>query len=175
LAAYLDKIFSIISTPGTGAKTVNGNGSVFFYGIGGSHNNIDFEIAAEQVYYITGGRYELGKKFIVVRDGVEDPIITVTGCQVTDYDSPDGNVIHMGRPGSLTLDGCRMIAKGGDFSNMITLGGERGLGRLIVRGGSYTSPKPFYKIVKNTWQVNIQGVGKLNGPYATEFFENEPH
>jgi hypothetical protein len=172
--AYLDKIFSNASTPGTGAKTENGNGSVFFYGLGGSHNNIDFEFHAEQVYYITGGRFEVGKKFLVVRDGVEDPIITVTGCEVEDYTSADGNLIHMGRPGSLTLDGCRMIAKGGDFTNMITLGGERGLGRLIVRGGSYTSPKPFYKIVKGTWQVNIQSVGKLNGPYATEFFENEP-
>ena len=171
--AFLDKIYSNYSTPGTGATYENGNGSVFFYGLGGSHNNIDFEIAAEQIYYITGGRFEVGKKFLVVRDGVEDPIVTVTGVEVDAYSSPDGNLIHMGRPGSLTLDGCRMMAKEGDFSNMITLGGERGLGRLFVRAGSYTSPKPFYKIVKGTWQVNIQGVGKLNGVYATEYFDNE--
>lgn len=171
--AYLDKIYSNAATPGTGSTYENGNGSVFFYGLGGSHNNIDFEIHAEQVYYITGGRFEVGKKFLVVRDGVEDPIVTVTGVEVDDYAPADGNLIHMGRPGSLTLDGCRMMAKGGEFSNMITLGGERGLGRLIVRAGSYTSPKPFYKIVKGTWQVNIQGVGKLNGVYATEYFDNE--
>jgi len=172
--AYLDKIFSNASQPGTGATTENGNGSVSFFGLGGSHNNIDFEFHAEQTYLISGGRFEVGKKFIVVKDGVEDPIITVTGAEVEDYAPTDGNLIYMGRPASLTLDGCRMIAKSGDFSNMITLAGERGLGRLLVRGGSYTAPKPFYKITKGTWQVDIQSVGKLNGPYATEFFDNEP-
>ena len=136
---------------------------------------VHFEIHAEQTYLISGGRYETGHKFIVVKDDVSDAIITVTGVEVEDYAPADGNLIYMGRPASLTLDGCRMIAKGGvDFSNMITLAGERGLGRLLVRGGSYTAPKPFYKIVKGTWQVDIQSVGKLNGPYATEFFDNEP-
>jgi hypothetical protein len=173
--AYLDKVFSNLSQTGTGAKTENGNGSAFFYGLGGSHNNIDFEIAAEQVYYIAGGRFEVGKKFLVVPHGVEDPVITITGVEINDYDPEDGNLISMGRPGSLTLDGCRMYGKnGGDFTNMITLGGERGVGRLLVRGGSYASPKPFYKILTGTWQVNIQSVGKLEGPYATSYFDNEP-
>jgi len=172
--AYLDKIYSNSSQTGTGATSTNGNGAVSFFGLGGSHNNIDFEIDAEQTYLISGGRFEVGNKFLVVKDDVSDAIITVTGVEVEDYLPADGNLIHMGRPASLTLDGCRMIAKGGDFSKMITLAGERGLGRLFVRGGSYSSPKPFYKIVKGTWQVDIQSVGKLNGPYATEFFDNEP-
>lgn len=173
--AYLDKVFSNLSQTGTGAKTENGNGSAFFYGLGGSHNNIDFEISAEQVYYISGGRFEVGKKFLVVPHGVEDPIITVSSVEINDYNPEDGNIISMGRPGSLTLDGCRMYGKeGGNFSNMITLGGERGVGRLFVRGGSYASPKPFYKILTGTWQVNIQSVGKLEGPYATSYFDNEP-
>jgi hypothetical protein len=173
--AYLDKVFSNLSQVGTGATTENGNGSAFFYGLGGSHNNTDFEISAEQVYYISGGRFEVGKKFLVVPHGVEDPVITIAGVEINDYNPPDGNLISMGRPGSLTLDGCRMYGKnGGDFSNMITLGGERGVGRLFVRGGSYASPKPFYKILTGTWQVNIQSVGKLEGPYATSYFDNEP-
>jgi hypothetical protein len=171
---YLDKIYSNRSQVGTGATSDNGNGSVFFYGLGGSHNNIDFEISAEQVYYISGGRFEVGKKFLVVPHGVEDPIITITSVEVNDYNPEDGNIISMGRPGTLTLDGCRMYGKdGGNFSKMITLGGERGVGRLFVRGGSYASPKPFYEILAGTWQVNIQSVGKLEGPYATSFFDNE--
>lgn len=173
--AYLDKVYSNLSQPGTGATYENGNGSVFFFGLGGSHNNIDYEIAAEQVYFISGGRFEVGKKFLVVPKGVEDPIITVTGVEVNDYNPADGILISMGRPGSLTLDGCRMYAKdGGDFSKMITLRGERGIGRLLVRGGSYASPKPFYSVLAGSWQVNIQAVGKLEGPYATGYFDNEP-
>ncbi len=32
------------------------------------------------------------------------------------------------------------------------------------------------EFVKGTWQINIsiQGIGKLNGPYATDYFDNEP-
>jgi Pectate lyase superfamily protein len=173
--AFLDKVYSNLSQKGTGATYENGNGSVFFYGLGGSHNNVDFEIAAEQVYYISGGRWEVGKKFLVVPEGVEDPVITVSGVEVNDYDPADGNLIHMGRPGTLTLDGCRMYGKGGgNFTNMITLGGDRSMGKLLVRGGSYASPKPFYKIIKGTWQINIQSVGQLEGPYTTGYFSNEP-
>jgi hypothetical protein len=171
--AFLDRIYSNLSQPGTGATYQNGNGSVFFYGLGGSHNNVDFEIAAEQVYHITGGRFEVGKKFLLVPDGVEDPSITVNGVIVDGYSPPDGNIIHMGRSGTLILEGCIMSGEN-DFTKMITLGGERSKGRLFVRGGSYASPKPFYKILKGTWQVNIQSVGKLDGPYATEYFDNEP-
>ena len=171
--AYLDRIYSNLSQQGTGATYQNGNGSVFFYGVGGSHNNVDFEIAAEQVYHITGGRFEVGKKFLLVPEGVEDPSITVTGVIVDGYSPADGNIIHMGRSGTLMLEGCIMSGEE-DFAKMITLGGERSKGRLFVRGGSYASPKPFYKIVKGTWQINIQSVGKLNGPYATEYFDNEP-
>jgi hypothetical protein len=97
----------------------------------------------------------------------------VNGVIVDGYSPPDGNIIHMGRSGTLILEGCIMSGEN-DFTKMITLGGERSKGRLFVRGGSYASPKPFYKILKGTWQVNIQSVGKLDGPYATEYFDNEP-
>lgn len=174
--AFCDKIFS--NKSGTGAKSERGNGSVYFYGLGGSQNNTDFEVAFEQTYIISGGRFEAGGRFLNVIDHKFHASVTVIGCQINDYEPHDGVLMYMGTAGSLTVDNCNMNRKGGDFSNMIVLAGTGAKGTLIVRGGAASSSKPFYKKVGNDtqWKVYIDGVGKFsspNGVYSTDMFNDE--
>jgi hypothetical protein len=174
--AHLDKIFSNASQPDTGARTPQGNGSVYFYGLGGSHNNIDFEIASSGTYLISGGRFEVGKKFLNVRTGSDHPAITVTAVQLSTYTPTDGCVFNMDRPGTLILEGCRLINndKSAFASNMIKLGGfGGGRGTLIVRGGAYPARKPFYTKTHPSWKINIHSVGKLSGVHTTDYFTDE--
>lgn len=174
--AFCDKVFS--NKSGIGAKTDRGNGSVYFFGLGASQNNTDFEFAFEQTYVINGGRFEAGGRFLNVIDHKFHASITITGCQIDGYEPHDGVLMYMGTAGSLTVDNCNMSRKGGDFSNMIVLAGTGAKGSLIVRGGAASSPKPFYKKVGNStqWKVYIEGVGKFsspNGVYSTDMFDDE--
>ena len=174
--AHCDKVFS--NKSGSGAKNERGNGSVYFYGLGGSHNNTDFEFAFEQTYVIIGGRFEVGRRFLNVVDHKFHASISVIGCQIDGYEPHDGVLMYMGTAGSLTVDNCYMQRNGGDFSNMIVLGGTGGVGSLMVRGGAAASAKPFYRKVGNStqWKVYIQGVGKFsspNGVYTTDMFDDE--
>ena len=174
--AYCDRIFSNVS--GAGAKAERGNGSVYFYGLGASQNNTDFEFAFEQTYIISGGRFEAGGRFLEVVDHNFHASITVIGCQINDYEPADGVLMYMGTAGSLVVDNCNMNRKGGDFSNMILLGGTGNKGTLMVRGGAASSAKPFYKKTgKDTqWKVYIQGVGKFkspNGVFTSDMFDDE--
>lgn len=174
--AFCDKLFS--NKSGAGAKSERGNGSVYFFGIGASQNNTDFEFAFEQTYVINGGRFESGGRFLNVIDHNFHASVTVIGCQINDYEPTDGILMYMGTAGSLIVDNCNMNKKGGDFSNMIVLGGTGAKGSLFVRGGAASSPKPFYKKVSKStqWRVYIQGVGKFsapNGVYSTDMFDDE--
>lgn len=174
--AHLDKIFSNASQPETGARSPQGNGSVFFYGLGGSHNNIDFEIASSGTYLISGGRFEVGKKFLNVRNGSDHPSITVTAVQLSTYTPSDGCVFNMDRPGTLILEGCILMNSNNTTfsSKMIKLGGfGAGRGILMVRGGAYPAAKPFYTKANPSWKIDIQNVGKLNGVRTTDFFTDE--
>jgi hypothetical protein len=174
--SFLDKIYSNFSQPGTDADTPQGNGSVYFFGLGGSRNNTDFEIACGGTYLISGGRFEEGKVFLNVKPGSDHPAITITAVQLSTYRPNEGSVFKMERPGTLILEGCRLLNKDNSSfkSNMITLGGlGKGAGSLIVRGGAYAASKPFYTKSKQPWKVFIQGVGKLSGAQTTENFDNE--
>jgi hypothetical protein len=173
--AFLDKIYSNFSTPDTRAGTPQGNGSVYFYGLGGSHNNIDFEVACSGTYLISGGRFEVGKTFLNVRTGSDHPAITLTAVQLSTYTPDDGCVFNMDRPGTLILDGCRLINdnKSSFSSDMIRLGGfGKGRGSLIVRAGAYPAAKPFYVKKHPLWKINIESVGKFSGVHTTEYFED---
>lgn len=175
-AAFVDKLYS--NKSGEGASTDRGNGSVYFYGHGASHNNTDFEIAFEQTYVISGGRFEVGKRFLDVYNHRFHSSITVSGCQISNYEPDDGVLMYMGTAGSLVVDNCNMSCRGGDFSNMIVLAGTGSKGTLHVRGGAASSPKPFYKKVgaATQWKVYIEGVGKFgstSGVYSTDMFDDE--
>lgn len=174
--AFLDKIYSNFSEPGTGARSKQGNGSVYFYGLGGSHNNIDFEIACSGTYLISGGRFEVGKKFLNVKGGSDHPAITISAVQLSSYTPDDGCVFNMDRPGTLILDGCRLINADNSMfaSDMIKLGGfGKGRGSLIVRAGSYPAIKSFYTKKNPSWKINIESVGKLSGVHTTDYFADE--
>jgi hypothetical protein len=174
--AYCDKIFS--NRSGIGASSERGNGSVYFFGLGASQNNTDFEFAFEQTYVISGGRFEAGGRFLDVIDHKFHASVTVIGCQINDYEPVDGVLMYMGTAGSLTVDNCNMNRKGGDFTSMIVLAGTGAKGSLMVRGGAASSGKPFYKKIGNDtqWKVYIDGVGKFsapNGVYSTDMFDDE--
>ncbi len=174
--AHCDKIYS--NKSGAGARSDRGNGSVYFYGLGGSHNNTDFEVAFEQTYVISGGRFESGRRFLNVIDHSFHASITVQGCQINDYETKDGILMYMGTAGSLLIDNCNMNLRGGDFTRMIVLGGTGAKGTLMVRGGAASSSKPFYHKIGNAtqWKVYVEGVGKFsspNGVFSTDMFQDE--
>lgn len=174
--AFLDKLYSNSSQENTNADARQGNGSVFFFGTGGSHNNIDFEIACSGTYLISGGRFEEGKVFLNVKPGSDHPAVTMTAVQLSTYRPKDGCVFNMDRPGTLILDGCRLInADNAAFkSTMIKLGGiGEGRGTLIVRGGAYAAAQPFYTQSDRPWEISIQGVGKFSRTQTKENFKNE--
>ena len=175
--AFLDRMYSNVSRVGASGT---GNGAAYFYGIGASQNNVDYEVANSSTYLISGGRYESGSRFLNVTNSSDAPSITVTGVSIDDYKPTDGILFFLDRPGSLLLQNVS-ISKGtrpaGYTSSMITCygGGEgAGIGTLIVDGGSIEATDPFYRYNLNAtkWKVYIRGVGKLTNGIRKQIMED---
>jgi hypothetical protein len=180
--AYLDKLFSNTST-----ETSNtGNGAFYFYGLGTSHNNLEFEISNAQTYLISGGRFEVGKHVLHVNTGTVAPSIIFRAIEISNYDPSesnnpytDGCLFFMDMPGYLKLDGCN-IGNGTPYTEKMIKafggGGNKTVGTIIIDGGSISAKKnAFYQVNlnKTRWSTYVRGVGRLDGGVRVELMDDK--
>lgn len=156
--AQCDRIYSNLSIAGTGATSDRGNGSVFFYGLGGSGNAIDFDFNWEQAYTIIGGRFEAGGSFLKTGYGSYNSAISVINVQINDYTSNYCFDLQTGA--SMVLDNCRMNKNSGTWTDLVKLDGL-GYGTLSIRGGC-TKATNLYTRNGGNWKIYIQGVGNAS-------------
>lgn len=170
--SFMDKIYSNVSRSNNGASSGRGNGSVFFFGLGGSQNNVDFEIAWEQQYLISGGRFESSRQFVRVVDGGFSSV-TIENCQIHDYKNAN-NIIEALVGCSLKLENVQVTWTGSDgkkFNPVININTAR-IGSLTVTGGGFSSDQ-LYSKSGALWNFNINGAAKVNIQYGYDFFNNE--
>lgn len=159
------------------ACATNGGGSMFFYGLGATHNALEFRPGGAGAWSIFGGRFEVGKRFLSCGKydgGNSYPMnITIIGAEIAQYTPADGILFMMGTPGSLVIDNVWITYtdEATDWgADMITLGGAvAGYGSLIVRGGSVKSVSgsdPFYTVGRGSWSVRVEDVGKTDATGA---------
>lgn len=154
---------------GRGAASAQGDDSMFFYGLGGTRNALDFEFANRGAYLISGGRFELGKTFLLVTRGTNHASVTVQGINISSYSPTHGTLVGFQRPGSLVWDG-NYVSQG--IGHRLTgaafnLGGSGGVGSMSVRGGALQAPDPFWTNSARNWEVFVQGVGRLTAQGRT--------
>ncbi|WP_158828536.1 hypothetical protein [Mucilaginibacter lacusdianchii] len=177
--AFLDKMFSNTSGPGA---TGTGNGACYFFGMGTSQNNNDFDISNAQTYLISGGRFESGKRVLTVNNSNVSPSIIFQGTEINDYGPTDGVLFYLDMPCSLKLDGLNIgSGRHPAYDNrMITCyggGNGAGIGRVIIDGGAISANKDeFYKanLNKTHWRVYVRGVGHLKGGVCTDMMTDHP-
>jgi hypothetical protein len=167
LGSNLEKMVTNLSD--AGSSTPQGDDSMFFYGLGGSQNSLDFEFANEGSYSIMGGRFELGSRFLNVSRASNHASVTVQGVNISSYTPSGGILVDFQRPGSLIWDGnyVRNVASGPLTASAFQLGGFGGLGTLQVRGGAIQASDPFWTDTGKIWQVWIQGLGVLDSQNRT--------
>lgn len=170
--AFCDRVYTNISRD----RTQRGNASVAFYGLGGAHNNIDFEFAWEQSYYISGGRWENGQKFMRVQEGGQSNIV-VSGLTVHDYHAPN-NIFELLSGTSLHLNQVQVVWTGqggtpGKLFNPVVLMNAPRVSSLNITGGGYSSSELYRKTGGAKWSVTVDGVSKINIQYPTDFFPSE--
>lgn len=167
--AFLDRMFS--NKDRAGAGNGPGNGGCYFFGLGSSHNNVEYEIHNRQSYLISGGRYEVGKHFMVVTNSSDAPNIVVQGVEINDFepntgDSYDQALFWIDRPCSLILQGVNIFGQAAYTNKMITLyggGGGTNTGTLEVVGGTLEAADPFFFKGNSTpWRVYVRGVGNTD-------------
>ncbi len=171
--AHCDKIYTNVSGPG--AKDDRGNGSVYFYGLGASQNNVDFEINFEQVYTIIGGRFEASRKFLHVLEGGGFASIVVQGTTIQDPQT-NGNMIDLDTSCDLSMIGVHIVDTNYDDlypNSIINMTSATRVGSLFVRGGSYSSKTLYTKSGKPQWDITVLGVTKAQGVWSNGFFPNE--
>lgn len=159
--AYCDKLFSNSGSAG------RGNGSVYFFGMGASQNNIDYDFNFEQTYTISGGRYEGGKIFMRVPDFAQvSPNILVENVTIGDYSDSDG-LFQCAVPANITLENVYMNqTDGGSYTNPVTVSSSQGVGSLVMINCSISTTNNFpYSKTGGTWQVTTFGNTRM-GPAA---------
>ena len=155
--ASCDRAYS--NSAGSGAKYDRGNGSVYFFGMGCSHNNIDYDINFEQTYLISGGRYEVGNSFLKTGVGSYHAAITVENVQINDYKS--NYLFDINTTATMVITNCRMNKQSGAFTDLITLSSEGGAGTIIIDGGG-TNADNLVKKERGTWKLYTRGLGKFS-------------
>ena len=169
--AFCKRAYSNLS--GAGASQSRGNGSVFFFGMGCSGNECDFEFTFEQAYTVNGGRFENGQKFLTTTAGSHHPAITVVNVECNNYCSGHGPLMEMKTAGTLHIINSRMIRTGGwddvgSVHPMITLNSSGNVGTLIIDGGGTKATTP-HLVQSGTWKVYRRGMSQFsdaNGVYA---------
>lgn len=155
--ASCDRAYS--NKSGAGAKNDRGNGSVYFFGMGCSHNNIDYDINFEQAYLISGGRYEAGNSFLKTGVGSYHAAITVENLQINDYNSD--YLFDINTAATLVVTNCRMNKRSGAFANLVRLSSESGAGTVIIDGGGTNATNLIGKR-RGLWKVYSRGLGKFS-------------
>jgi len=155
--AHCDRAYS--NKSGTGAKNDRGNGSVYFFGMGCSHNNIDYDINFEQTYLISGGRYEVGNSFLKTGVGSYHAAITVENLQINDY--INDYLFDINTAATVVITNCRMNKRAGAFTDLARLSSESGAGTIIIDGGGTNATNLISK-EKGLWKVYSRGLGKFS-------------
>ena len=165
--AFCDRVYSNISSDGT----KRGNGAVAFYGLGGSHNKLDFYFAFEQSYIISGGRWEVGDKFLKTSDGAYASVL-VEGLVIHDYTQE--NVIEASNATSLTLKGVQISKTfGGVYNSCILLSANGRNGVLNMQNCALSSNTLYTKTGTTLWDITALGISKLDGVWSNGFYPNE--
>lgn len=154
------------TTSTSGAGSANGGGAMYWYGCGTSVCDLDYDLTAS-TYLISGGRYELGKRFLNVPGGTGVKNITVQGVLLDGYNPADGQIFRLDSRGVLILDNCEIKRNGAgaDYtSSMVRLSvGGTYPAVLIVRGGAYQAADPFYLADGSVPIIEVRGVAKMDG------------
>lgn len=158
--------------------TKRGNGSVAFFGLGGSQNNIDFEFGFEQAYFITGGRWEGGNKLVRISNGAYSSVV-IEGLVIHDYKSD--NQIEAMVATSLTLKGVQVSKTfGGYYNSCVSLNSPGRPAVLNMQNCAFslapTTQLPYTKSGSGQWDITAIGNTRLNGVWtdtAHGFFNNE--
>lgn len=169
--AYCDRAYS------NKAGSARGNGSVMFYGLGGSQNNIDFEFAWEQAYLVSGGRWEGGNKFCRISDGAYSSVV-LQSLVVHDY--KQDNQIEAQVATSLTLQGLQISKTfGGYYNSCVSLNAPRPAVLNMQNCAFSLAPStqsPYVKSGSGQWDITAIGNVRLNGVWTDAshgFFPNE--
>jgi hypothetical protein len=145
--------------------TGNGGQSIFVYGLGGGYNGTDYEFAAIGSALISGGRFELGKRFLnVTGPAANHTVVTMQNLEIRNYRPADEILAKFDRPGTLAVENCwifRDVPNTDHTAAMFTMGGFTGRGSLTISGGAIRSID--YPVTASTdrWDVTLRAVAKL--------------
>lgn len=139
--AGCDRAYTNIGRDINNPSAPRGNGSVYFDGFGGSHNNVDFVISFEQAYLIENGRWEAGNMFMIVTKHGAMSHVTINNLAVHDYNGVNGVLVDVQGQCSLVVDNCQFAdTEGAPYASPIKLSADVGkFGALSVSGSSFTS------------------------------------
>lgn len=170
--AACDRIFS--NKSGAGAKVDRGNGSVFFYGLGSSQNNIDFDINFEQQYLVIGGRYESSNSVLTTATHSFHAAITFQDIQFNDYKSD--HLFDVNTAATLYIKNCRMNKKSGSLNDLVRCSAQGGAGTITIESGGTNAINLIRQDGGGTFRKYVRGVGKfsdINGVFIGSHYPDQ--
>jgi hypothetical protein len=178
--ASLSKVFTNTSTAGAGSAL--GGDSGFWFGCGGSSNDRDFEFKNSGVYTVVGGRWESGKKALVIGNGSTGMVVSFLGTKWASYAPGDNCVFDIanityngGRPISLALRNCESDGFDATAAFITFQGTATRPASLLVDGGYYRSTvDPIYTIVTQPVNVRFDTVQQVNSSLQPTALFSDP-
>lgn len=169
--------FSNIQSAGANSSGIQGGPTMYFYGFGNSGVTLDFEIKTPGQYIVSGGRFELGQRFVELGKSISltGADVHVSSVTLASYAPTDGIVFNVGGSSTLMLDNVEVrppTASADYTAAMITANGSvNARGAIIVRGGKYRAAEPFFTIASGGWAVDISSARQIDSSLqATNFY-----
>lgn len=155
--------------PGSGAAGTGGGDSMYFYGCGGSYNDIDFQLKTTGNYLISGGRWEVGRQLLSCpQGGGYTGLLTVTmnAVEIETYTPPSGKLIDIGSSCILNMTGCvlHLISVAATAALITVAQGASGFGSVLLSGCSVpdTAPNPFITTTGGTWVTHARSCVRVS-------------
>jgi len=146
-------------------------GSLYFYGVGGSGNTVDFQLNYVSSLTIDGNRWENGKKFLHAAGQEGHSTVMISNSSLGAYNPEDGYVILVEQPGTIILDAFGVYKDGGGMYTgpVVHLASTWHIGNFHWRGGYVQSTSSTLVKVQNAanWKQRVTTVGKMDANYKT--------
>lgn len=152
-----------------------GGMSFYWYGGGGSGNANDFTFTTAGCHSIFGGRFENGQRFLRVGSGAARwaAPITIEGCDIREYQPPDGIVFDLRSAVQLRVQSCNIggAAPPHGASMIRAAAAVGGFGSIYVADSVVNATDPFFTLASGRWRVAIDRVTAENpAGVATGYF-----
>lgn len=157
-------VATVFSNRNPAGGSQHGGGSMSFYGLAVTGGLLDYDFYAGGMNLVSGGRYEVGRRFMQIGSNGASfgASVKIEAVNIASYAPDDGIVFFLGTAATLLLDSCSINRFGGtdyDAALITANASASGYGAIRLVGGGIQADN-WRTLQSGQWDVSASGVSR---------------